>query len=275
MPLSSFDGFEASMDAAPPAPLTTPTISAYSDACWGSQLGNAVAEGTFLPLFKFCSMNGGIVFRNGGRIGWLGMQQERTSLSLCEAEICATNATYKKVVDFRNLCQSISDSGISVLDATSPAILYNDNKACVNWFYNMSSKAACHIKLHENLVHKWVQDGTLKVLHVAGKTNPVDIFTKEMRDGTHFGWLRDSFMSRLLDFLSALVMAVHYARQHSPRSVTPAAAWVSLSFGSSPFMGVLASSPFFWTVTNISHLSSAGRHLFWSLHGFVPSSLLI
>jgi hypothetical protein len=145
---------EAYMDAAPPTPSTTPTISTYSNACWGSQIGNAVAEGTFLPLFKFRSMNGGIVFRNGGPIGWLGVCQERTSLSSCEAEICATNATSKKVIDFRNLCQSISDLGLSIHDSTSPTILYNDNNACVNWSYNMTSKAARHIKLHENLVRE-------------------------------------------------------------------------------------------------------------------------
>jgi hypothetical protein len=56
-----------------------------------------------LPLFKFSSMNGGIILKNGGPIGWIGEHQERTSLSSCKAEIRATNATSKKVVDFRNL----------------------------------------------------------------------------------------------------------------------------------------------------------------------------
>jgi len=86
---------KAYMDAKPPTPLTTPTISAYSDACWGSQIGNAVVEGTLLPFFKFQSMNGGIVFHNGGQIRWLRKRQEHTSLSSCEAEICATSATSK------------------------------------------------------------------------------------------------------------------------------------------------------------------------------------
>ena len=109
----------------------------------------------------------------------------------------------------------------------------------------MTLKAARHIELRENSVCKWVQDKTLKVIHVAGKTNPADIFTKEMGDGTHFWRLRDSFMSRLSDFLSASVLAVHHARQHSSRSMAPAAACMSLSSGNSPFMGVLASSSFF------------------------------
>jgi hypothetical protein len=78
---------EAYNDAIPPWVDRSDTISAYSDACWGSQLGNSVADGTLLPLFKFRSMTGGIVFKNRGPIGWLGKCQERTSLSSCEAEI--------------------------------------------------------------------------------------------------------------------------------------------------------------------------------------------
>jgi hypothetical protein len=172
---------EAYKDAIPPTPSASPMLLAHSDACWGSQIGNAVAEGTLLPLFQFRSMKGGIVFCNGGPIGWIGERQDRTSLSSCEAKIRATSATSKKVVDFRNFCRSISESGLPLLDATSPTILYNDNDACVNWSYNMTLKVACHIELHENLVRKWVQDKSLKVLHVADKTNPAFIFTKEMR----------------------------------------------------------------------------------------------
>jgi hypothetical protein len=98
--------------------------------------------------------------------------------------------------------------------------------------------------------------------------------TKEMQDGTHCRRLRDSFMSHLSFFLYASVLAIHHAQQHSSRSVAPAAAWVSPSSGDSPFMGVLASSSSFRTVTNISYLLSAGRHLFQHLHGSVPSLLI-
>ena len=72
---------EAYTDAIPPTPETSSTLSSYSDACWGSQIGSAISDGTLLPLFKFRSMSGGIVFRNGGPLGWLGERQDRTSLS--------------------------------------------------------------------------------------------------------------------------------------------------------------------------------------------------
>ena len=65
-------GTEVYNDATPPELGSSNTISAYSNACWGSQLGNLVADGTLLPLFKFCSMNGGIIFKNGGPVGCSG-----------------------------------------------------------------------------------------------------------------------------------------------------------------------------------------------------------
>ena len=135
---------EAYEDAIPPQLGSSNQLSVYSDAYWGSQLGSSVADGILLPLFKFRSMNGGIVFKNGGPLGWLGDHQERNSLSSCKAEICATNAILKKVVDFRNLSRSVSDAGYSLPSLDAPTIIYNDNEACVCWSYNMTSKAARH-----------------------------------------------------------------------------------------------------------------------------------
>ncbi len=160
---------EAYTDAFPQNLSMMRTILAYSNACWGSQIRNAVAEGTLLPLFKFQSMNGGIVFKNSGPIGWLGKCQEHTSLSSCDAEIWATNATSKKVGDFCNLSCSVSDSGHTIDGLSSPTVFYNNNDACVKWSHNMTSKAARHIELRENLICKWVQDKTLNIVHVTGK----------------------------------------------------------------------------------------------------------
>ena len=72
---------EAYQDATPPKPHDSSALTSYSNACWGSQIGNAVAGGTLLPLFKFPSISGGIVFKNGGPLEWLGECQDWTSLS--------------------------------------------------------------------------------------------------------------------------------------------------------------------------------------------------
>ena len=166
------------------------------------------------------------------------------------------------------------ESGHSLPDATQPTLLYNDNDACVKWSHNMTSKAARHIELRENSIREWIQDKSLAVKHVSGKINPADIFTKEMRDGAHFRRLRDSFMSRLSDFLQASLLAVHHVRQLLPTSLVPAAARVALSAGVSSYFTALASSSFCRNLTTISHLCSAGRQLLRGLHGFVPSGII-
>jgi hypothetical protein len=89
-PMHSYVHFSPSADieaynsAVPPKVGCSNTLLPYSDACWGSQLGSSVAKGTLLPLFKFRSVNGRIIFKNRGPIGWLEEKQEGTSLSLCK-----------------------------------------------------------------------------------------------------------------------------------------------------------------------------------------------
>jgi hypothetical protein len=178
------------------------------------------------------------------------------SLSSCEAEIQATNAMLKKVVDFRNLSRSVSKSGHKIDGLSSPMVLYNDNDACVRWSHDMTSKAARHIELRENSIWEWVQDKTLNVAHVAGKINPADIFTKEMKDGARFRRLRDSFMIRLSDFVNDPLLDLHHARQRSTQ-VTLAAALVSLASGCTSYMAALPSSSFCHTLSTVSHLCRA------------------
>jgi hypothetical protein len=90
---------EAYSNAIPPKYQQHHCLTTYSDTCWGSQLKNAVREGIHLPLFKFQSMSGAIVMRSNGPISWKAEQQERTSLSLCEAEIQATNTGLRLTVN--------------------------------------------------------------------------------------------------------------------------------------------------------------------------------
>ena len=161
------------------------------------------------------------------------------------------------------------DSGHTLSDIISPTLLFNDNDACVRWLYNMTSKAARHIELRKNSVREWVQSKLLTVKHVSGEINPSGIFTKEMRDGTHFRRLRDSFMSRLSDFVNASLLAIHHSRQ-LPVSFIPVAARVVLAAGPRSYFSALASSSFCQSLPAISHLSSAGHQLIRCLHGYVP-----
>jgi hypothetical protein len=131
---------EAYTDAKPPSPSHPSPLTTYSNACWGSQLGSVVRDCTLLPLFKCRSMSGGIIFSQGGPITWVAVLQERTSLSLCEAQIRATNEVSKLLTSIRNLAVSIWDSGNNILDTISASPLYNDNESCVKWSHNMPTK---------------------------------------------------------------------------------------------------------------------------------------
>jgi hypothetical protein len=146
-------------------------------------------------------MSGVICFRTGGPVAWKGVRQEKTSQSSCEAEIRATNEGCKLTIALRNLAQDFASAGIRLSDIEESTLVYNDNMSCVHWAHKLTMKNIRHMELKDNLVREWVQDKVLKVLHVAGKDNPSDIFTKEMKDGVHFRRLRDSFMSSAASFL--------------------------------------------------------------------------
>ena len=205
---------EAYEDAVPPVKGQHHRFTTYSDACWGSQLGNSVRAGTLLPLFKLRSMSGAVVFRMGGPLSWTAPRQQRTSLSSCEAEVRATNEGTKLTMALRHFASSYDASGTPLPELAEPAMIYNDNEACVIWANGFTTKGLRHIEHRENYVRELVQDGAVRVAHVPGKCNPSDIFTKEMKDGAHFRRLRDSFMSRAANFASSTL--ANFFRRQSP-----------------------------------------------------------
>jgi hypothetical protein len=151
---------EAYTDAFPPFRTKCAPLTAYSNACWGSQIGSAVRDGTLLPLFKFWSMSGGVVFRLGGPL-WMAIRQDQTALSSGEAEIRTTNEISKSVVGMRHLANSVRSSGYDTSDTLAPSSLYNDNAVCIQWSHNRTSKKIRHMELQENSVCEWVQDWIL------------------------------------------------------------------------------------------------------------------
>ena len=106
---------EAYKDALPPTAAEAHQLTAYSNACWGGQFGNAIQPGTEMELFKYCSMSGYVAIRAGGPIAWASVRQERTSQSSCEAEVRATNECVEEVLSIRSRGQDIglADSSTS------------------------------------------------------------------------------------------------------------------------------------------------------------------
>jgi hypothetical protein len=72
--------------------------------------------------------------------------------------------------------------------------IYNDNRAFVQWPKCTTTKGLRHIQMKENRVQENILSILVSVCHVEGTVNLADIFTKEMKDATHFIVLRDLFM---------------------------------------------------------------------------------
>lgn len=180
---------EAYSDSVKPPKNRMHELSTFTDACWGSQLGNIIPDGEEIDMWKFRSMSGYLVMRCGGPVAWKAVRQEQCSRSTCEAEIRATDEGIKEVLSLRHRCEDMH-----LADANQPTPVYNDNQGCVDWAKTTSTKGMRHINLKDCAIRDSVQSKDVTIHHIQGVINPSDIFTKEMKDGLHFRTLRDSFM---------------------------------------------------------------------------------
>ena len=113
---------EAFSDAVPPKKGQEHLMTTYSNACWVSQIGNAIPHNVEIPLFKFRSMSSAILYRMGGPISWKSMRQDQTSLSSCEAKIYATSESAKITVGVCNLADGFDIARTPLFDNSQPTI---------------------------------------------------------------------------------------------------------------------------------------------------------
>ncbi len=126
-----------------------------------------------------------------GPLHWLSKCQTVTAASSAEAEIYAMDECVQFLLDLVQLLEFLEVRHI-FMPATN--IIYNDNKACVMWSKNTTTKGLQHIQMKENRVRENVSSQFVTICHIDGKTNLADLFTKEMRDTGHFVSLRDLMM---------------------------------------------------------------------------------
>ena len=171
-------------------------LTAYCDANWGGQFGSAVEDGTPLELFKFRSLSGFLICRSGGPIAWKSIRQNQTALRSCEAEITATNKCATELQSIRHRANNIG-----IPESYPHAKIYNEKKAAVQWASSVTSKGTKHRNLRENMIRECHQSKDVHVEHIPSIINTSNIFTKEMKDNTHFRILRDSLVVSLQAFL--------------------------------------------------------------------------
>jgi hypothetical protein len=126
------------------------------------------------------------VYGMGGPVAW-GCLREPLSLSFssCKSEIYVTNEGTKTILTLRNLAV---DLGLP--DAETPTIFYNDNRGCVDWTKGASvSKKLRHLNMRELGVRLYQNLGAVTIQHIEGKKNVADIFTKEIKEPSHFRFM--------------------------------------------------------------------------------------
>ena len=140
-------------------------------------------------MFKYRSISGFLIMRCGGPIAWKAVRQPQTSRSTCEAEIRGTDEAVKEILSLCHRCNNMN-----LLDVDIPTRLYNDSQGTVDWSKSTTTNGIRYICLKDCAVRDSIQAKELDLYHIPGAVNPSNIFTKEMRDGTHFRMLRNFFM---------------------------------------------------------------------------------
>jgi hypothetical protein len=126
-----------------------------------------------------------------GPLHWISRRQKVTAGSSAEAEIYATDDCVKFLLE---LVQILEFLEVHHIFMPTTNIIYNDNKACVDWSKKCTTKGLRHIQMKENRVRENIASEFVTIKHVDGKLNIADIFTKEMKDTSHFVELHDLFM---------------------------------------------------------------------------------
>jgi hypothetical protein len=167
-----------------------PQILPMTDANWGPQDASLSTVPMELPLFTSRSMSAFYVDLLGP-LHWISKRQQVMACSSAEAEIYATNECVKSLLE---LVQILDCLGVKNIFMPGITTIFNDNNACVNWAKKCTTKGLCHIQMRENHVRENVENKFVRIVHIGGKVNLADIFTKEMKDTAHFVELRDLIM---------------------------------------------------------------------------------
>jgi hypothetical protein len=114
----------------------------------------------------------------GGPVCW-GCTLEKSTVS---RKIYATDEGTKPILTVRHLLQ---DFGLP--DGTDTTPVWNDNRGCVDWTKGVTvSKKLRHINMRKLGVRQSQQSGAVDVCHIDGKRNIANLFTKEIKDASHF-----------------------------------------------------------------------------------------
>ncbi len=109
-------------------PISQPLLS-MSDANRDPQDATQSTKSQELPLFVSCSISAFYIDLLGP-LHWLSKRQTVTAGSSAEAEIYAMDECVKFLLELNQLLEFLQ---VKHLFMPSTNVIYNDNRACVNW----------------------------------------------------------------------------------------------------------------------------------------------
>jgi len=112
------------------------SILSMSDANWGPQDAGQTKTKPELPLFASRSMSAFYIDLLGP-LHWLSKRQSVTAGSSAEAEIYATDECIKFLLELSQILEFLKVKHLFMPDTN---IVYNDNKACIQWSKNTTTK---------------------------------------------------------------------------------------------------------------------------------------
>ena len=92
------------------------------------------------------------------------------------------------------MSHTAADLGLTEEFFKVPAIIFNDNNACVCWSHKLTTKGLRHIQMRENAVQESIHNNFVDVKHIPGDINIADIFTKEDKSLEHYLLIRDQMV---------------------------------------------------------------------------------
>jgi len=164
-----------------------------SDVNWCPQDATQTKTNVELPLFASRSMSAFFTDLLGP-LHWISKRQGVTagsSTEALEAEIYATDECVKFLLELFQILEFLEVKHIFMPDLT---VIYNDNRACVDWSKSCTTKGLHYIQMKENRAQENLYSNFVSLKHVEGKLNLADIFSEEMKDISHFVALRDLIM---------------------------------------------------------------------------------
>jgi 5-deoxy-D-glucuronate isomerase len=140
-------------------------------------------------------MSGFVIFDNSP-LHWMSKRQKITVRNSAKAEIYATDQCVKEILRIKHIFNDMDVKHL-YMPTNEPIQVYNNNAACVSWSKSMTTKGLRHITIKENATKESIGNRTISIHQVTGNINIADIFTKEMKDVTHFIELRDMLVVSL------------------------------------------------------------------------------